>query len=136
MNGTPPFFACLYSRQILLSLLLVLSVTACSSDRDEIKKGEVLFSKTHIGKNKVIGCIACHSTTPNQVIIGPSLAGISERAQHQVPGQSAEEFIKNSIVSPDAYIASGYMPATMYSHYSNELANEEIEALVAYLLTL
>lgn len=134
MNGTPPFFNYLYSKSLFLTLLL--SITACSSDKGNIKKGEILFNKTHIGKNKVIGCVACHSLTPNQVIIGPSMAGISERAQDLVPGQSAEEFIKSSIVNPDAYLGSGYMPATMYSHYGKELTDEEIDSLVAYLLTL
>lgn len=114
-------------------------MVACSPEKPEgdiVKQGEKLFKQKHIGKNKVLGCIACHSLTAGQVIIGPSLAGLSIRAPHLVEGESAQEYITTAIVNPDAYIVEGFLPATMSAHYSQELSKEQIEALVKYLSQL
>lgn len=119
--------------RFLLTLLLLFFIAGCSSEKEAIKLGEVLFNKKHLGKNKVIGCVVCHSIKPDQVIVGPSLAGLSVRAPHLVAGESAEQYIKNSIVNPDAFIVGGYLPAIMFPHYAKELSPEEIEALVSYL---
>lgn len=120
----------------VLYLLVLFFIVACSSEQDAQQQGEQLFNKTHLGKNKVIGCVLCHSIKPDQVIVGPSLAGLSVRAPHLVAGQSAAEYIKNSIINPDAFVVGGYLPGTMYAHYRQELSKSEIDALVAYLLKL
>ena len=122
--------------KILFLSLLVLFLTACSPEQSPVEQGEKLFKQTHIGKNKVIGCIACHSIKPNQIIIGPSLAGLSLRAPYLVAGQSAQEYIKNSIINPDSHIVDGYLPAVMFSGYSQELSEEEINYIVEYLVQL
>ncbi len=118
---------------------MLILITACSPEKnteDTVKQGEKLFNQKHIGKNKVVGCVACHSIKPNQVIIGPSLAGLSIRAAHLVAGESAQQYIKNSIINPDAYIVEGYLPAVMFSHYVDELSEAEIDELVNYLSQL
>ncbi len=109
---------------------------ACGSEGKLIEQGEILFNKKHLGKNKVIGCVACHSIKASQVIVGPSLAGLSIRAPHLVEGESAEEYIQNAILNPDAYIVEGFLPATMFAHYSQELSKDELRALVKYLSQL
>ena len=111
-------------------------LSACSSKQSAVEQGEKLFKQAHIGKNKVIGCIACHSIKPNQIIIGPSLAGLSIRAPHLIIGESAQVYIKNSIINPDAHIVEGFLPAIMFSHYYQELSQSEINALVEYLVQL
>ena len=83
-----------------------------------------------------MGCVSCHSIKPNQVIVGPSLAGLSLRAPYLVTGETSVEYIKNSIINPDAYVVDGFLPAIMYSHYEQVLSSEEIDALVAYLSQL
>ncbi len=122
-------------------LLACVLLIACSPNQEKvikstIKQGELLFMQKHIGKSKVVGCIACHSIKPNQVIIGPSLAGLSIRAPHLVEGETAQQYIKNSIINPDAYIVKGFLPAVMFSHYSEELSEQEIDSLVQYLSKL
>ena len=122
--------------KILISLILGMFLVACDAEKDAVKQGKQIFNQKHIGKNRVIGCVACHSTKPGQVIVGPSLAGLKYRAPYLVEGESAEEYIKNSIINPDAFIVNGFLPATMYSHYARELSSDEINALVGYLSQL
>jgi mono/diheme cytochrome c family protein len=80
-------------------------------------------------------CAACHTTSGDSVIVGPPLAGIAYRAAERIPGQSASEYLRTSIVEPDAYINEGFndlMPKTFGSIFTDE----EIDALVAFLMTL
>jgi len=121
--------------QLICLVIFAVFLTSCSSDDrvDSIKQGQILFNQKHIGKNKVIGCVACHSIKPGQKIIGPSLAGLSLRAPYLIPGKTAEDYIRESIVNPDAYIVAGFLPAIMFPHYAQELRPEEIDNLVAYL---
>lgn len=107
-----------------------------NSTNNSIKQGEILFNQKHLGKNRVIGCVACHSIKSGQIIVGPSLAGLSIRAPHLVPNKTAKEYIKQSIMNPDAYVVNGFLPGTMYPRYSNELSEKEIDSLVSFLNTL
>ena len=50
-----------------------------------------------------------------------------------LPGQS-EEFVRESIVDPDAQIAEGYQPGVMPSNFGDTLSDEQLDALVKYLL--
>jgi sulfur-oxidizing protein SoxX len=72
---------------------------------------------------------------PDTVIIGPSLAGIATRAGTRVEGQSAQEYIQNSIRRPDDYVVEGFKDV-MITNLSMELTDEEMNALVAFLMTL
>ncbi len=92
----------------------------------QIEQGERLFSQH---------CASCHATEPETVIVGPSLAGIASQAETRVDGLTAQEYIELSIVRPDAYLVEGFdnvMPANL----GKRLTGEELDALVAYLLTL
>ena len=96
--------------------------------------GEALFKQTTIGSAP--GCSVCHSTEPNQVIVGPSLAGVASRAGQRVPGQTAEQYLRTSIVTPNAYIVPGYSANGMYQDFAKVLTDQQVNDLVAYLLTL
>ncbi len=116
---------------LLLALLLVAcgetavpTVTATVSA--EIKLGQQVFTDN---------CAICHATTPDTVVRGPSLDGIATRANDRVPGQDARAYIFNSIMRPADYIVPDYdniMPTTL----SKTLTGEELDAVVAYLLTM
>jgi hypothetical protein len=71
------------------------------------------------------------ANTVNQV--GPSLDGIGARAATTVPGQSAEEYIRVSIVKPAEHVVTGYQPI-MPGSYSATLSETDLNALVQYLL--
>ena len=89
-------------------------------------------------------CNACHtiSGVPGAVgIVGPNLANIGNEAADRIPGYSAEQYLHESIVDPNAFIApqcpfgsctAGSMPATLVQ----TLSEEEITTLVDYMLTL
>lgn len=66
---------------------------------------------------------------------GPNLANIGERAASRVEGLSAEDYLRESILHPLAYIVPGFR-GSMYGFYSQTLSQTDIDALIAYLMTL
>ena len=52
-----------------------------------------------------------------------------------MPGLSAEEYLRESIVDPAAYIVEGYSDGTMPKGFRFLLSEEDIDSLVAFLLT-
>ena len=96
--------------------------------------GEALFKQATIGSAP--SCSVCHSTEPGQTGVGPSLAGVASRAGQRVPGQSAEDYLRQSILNPNAYIVPGYAPNGMYQDFAKVLTDKQVNDLVAYLLTL
>jgi cytochrome c oxidase subunit 2 len=79
------------------------------------------------------GCSGCHAFTPagSDAQVGPSLDELPAAAERA--GKPLEEFVRESIVSPDAVVAEGYQPGVMPSNYGDTLSDEQLDALVAYL---
>lgn len=86
------------------------------------------------------GCIACHSADGTK-IVGPSYKGIFD---HKVTVDSDgkereiivnEEYIKKSILEPDADIVKGFNKGSMIS-YKGQLSDEEIDQIIEYIKTL
>lgn len=96
--------------------------------------GRSLFHQTSIREAPT--CSACHSIEPGKVIVGPSLAGIASRANDRKPGMSVEEYLRESILDPNAYIVEAFSANVMYQNFKDVLTEEEINHLIAYLLTL
>lgn len=80
------------------------------------------------------GCHICHSLEPNVRIVGPSLSGIAARAATRKPNYSAEMYLYESIVSPDAYVVSGYGNA-MPNDFKQRLSKQQLADLIAFLMT-
>ena len=87
------------------------------------------------------GCGSCHSVgflgEPRKV--GPDLSNIGLIASERVPGQSAEEYLREAIVDPDAYIVSDCpngpcLANVMPPNYGQQFTDEQIEDIVAYLM--
>ena len=92
----------------------------------EAARGKTVFSQN---------CGSCHSTIPETVIVGPSLAGIATRAETRKSGQDGRTYIYTSILQPGDFLVEGYdnlMPAT----FGKQLTGEDLDAVVAYLMTL
>lgn len=97
-------------------------------------KGKALFEQEDI--REAPGCITCHSTTPGDDVYGPSLAGVAARAASRLPDTSAEEYLRQSILNPDAYVVDGFPSGEMYPDYTQTLSKAEINNLLAYLAQL
>jgi len=80
-------------------------------------------------------CATCHALVLDTIIIGPSLYGLATRAETRVEGQTADEYIQLSILRPGDYLVDGFNNV-MITNFAKELTNEDMNALVAFLLTL
>jgi cytochrome c551/c552 len=133
---------------ILMILLFSFALTACGGGDEpaesggesgavgDAANGERLFGESIIGAASAPGCITCHSLEPGVVIVGPSQSDVGARAETAVAGMSAEEYLRQSIVEPNAHLAEGFGPDLMHQTYGEELTNTQINDLVAYMLTL
>lgn len=119
-------------RTILLVALI--AVASCGGDGEAGVAGEALFASAVLGGQA--GCVTCHSLEPDRVVVGPSLAGVGERAGTRVPGQSAREYLRTSIVMPDSHVVEGFASGRMPSNWMDVLTEAEIDAVVDYLESL
>ena len=131
---------------VIIVLLFSFTLAACSSDAPVEVSAETAAPLIQKG-----GCVACHVIpgVPGAVgTIGPDLSRMGEQAEehlstgeYQGEAKSVEEFIRESILNPDAFIPQecpnghcqpGQMPATLADLYSDK----ELETVVQYLLDL
>lgn len=103
-----------------------------------IAKGQELFQGQ--------GCTACHTIegVPQAVgVVGPNLTNIGVRAEERAKEAGvagAEAYIQQSIVKPNDYIAPDCPtgpcnPGTMPANFGQMLSDEDINALVQFLLS-
>ena len=85
---------------------------------EEPAEGEAIFTEA--------GCGGCHTFGPagSTAEVGPSLDDLPDDP----------EFVRRSIVDPDAEIASGFQAGVMPPFYGEELSDEQLDSLVEYLL--
>ncbi|MEP7285373.1 MAG: c-type cytochrome [Chloroflexota bacterium] len=96
-----------------------------------VDRGAALFKTGH---DPLPACSTCHSTGHDK-IVGPGLGGLSVVAGQRVPGQSATDYIQNSIINPSAYIRPGF-ENIMPPIFGTVLSDQDIADLIAYLMTL
>ena len=121
-------------------VLLALGAVGCGGGADQESGREVatfgldLFNERVVGMTA--GCITCHSLDEDVNLVGPSLFGLGERAEVLVPGMSAAEYVRESIVDPDAYVVDGFSAGLMVTVWAEVLSEEQIDSLVEFLLDL
>ena len=96
---------------------------------DPVELGSRLFQRK--------GCTSCHSVD-GSVIIGPSLKGIYGRQSEMQDGTKIladAEYIRESILKPQAKIVNGYSGVKMNS-FAGQLDEKELGYLIKYLETL
>ncbi len=121
--------------KLFILILVLILLAACGTNKTtptepQANSETVTFGKTVFQAN----CSACHSTTNENILVGPSLLGLADRAGKIVPGLDARAYIEQSIKDPGAFVNEVFqniMPAT----YSSSLSPDQLEAVVAYLLT-
>ncbi len=94
------------------------------------ERGRALFHHT--------GCIACHAVEGASAgRLGPSLKGLFGSEKQLADGSAViadEEYIRESILQPDAKIAEGY--AQEMPSFLGILTDSEVESIVLYIQTL
>lgn len=98
------------------------------------ERGREIFESggAHEDYKPSYACTNCH-TLDGSENDGPSLQGISERAGERVPELPAQEYIRQSIMEPRAYVVEDF--SSMGSINSLLLSEEEVDDLIAFLLT-
>ena len=102
---------------------------------DPIENGMALFVSN--------GCGACHTIQGLDGAlgqIGPELTNIATAAVDRVEGQTAEEYMRTSIGNPGAFLVQecpiGPCANIMPQNFGEQLATQELDDIVTYLLTL
>ncbi len=101
---------------------------------DQITRGERLFNQFR--------CNVCHSTTGGGGA-GPSLVGLAGSQVKLTNGQTVvadTQYLRQSIINPDAQIVAGYGPSVMSAATDPFMAqitqDSTVAALVAYIESL
>jgi len=80
------------------------------------------------------GCVGCHNAGSGGGATGPNLSHIATEGATMKPGMDARAYIEESIRAPQAFIVPGY-PPVMPPNFSQVLTDQEINDLIAFLLT-
>jgi mono/diheme cytochrome c family protein len=87
---------------------------------------------------RVKGCATCHYGPDSTALgsVGPRLDNAAEWSGDRVDGMSAEEYVAQSMRNPSAFISPAHRPSggPGGSMPLLQLSDDEIDALVAYLL--
>jgi nitric oxide reductase subunit C len=113
-----------------------------AASKDPVEVGRAVYNATPPG------CAACHSIAPGVNIVGPTLSGMPATAAARIASpdykgkaKDAAAYIRESIVEPNAHVLTGPTYAAggrslMPDDYSKTLTPEQVDQIVAYLLTL
>jgi mono/diheme cytochrome c family protein len=111
-------------------LLVALVIAACAPEppaTEPVARGRQLY--------RSMGCGNCHEPNLFGQRLGPPLDHVGTDAATRSPGLSAEEYMRQSILDPGAYLVPGYQDS-MPRDLGRDLSPTDLDALVAYLLVL
>lgn len=112
----------------LVALCVVLAVTTIACEEppatEPLARGRQLYRK--------LDCARCHVIDGQGGRLGPDLTNVGTVADTRKPGMTDEEYIRESLASPGAYLVPGYndvMPRGLL----RGLSQPDLDALVLYL---
>ena len=117
-------------RVALVCIALAVLIAACVPEApatDPVARGRQLY--------RSLGCANCHEPNLFGQRMGPPLDHIGTVAGTRIPGMSAEEYLRRSILDPGSYVVPGYQDS-MPRGLGRDLSPTDLDALVAYLLSL
>ena len=95
---------------------------------DPLAHGKQIFDSS--------GCGGCHTIEGISFgEVGPNLTQIAEIAATRRDGVSAEDYIRESVLNPNAFVVEGYQPNIMPQTYGQQLSSRDLGDLIDYLLT-
>ena len=117
-------------RVVVICIAVATLVVACAPEpasTEPVARGRQLY--------RSLGCANCHE--PNLIgrRLGPPLDHIAAVAATRRPGVAAEDYVRQSILDPGAYVVPGYQDS-MPRDLGRDLSPTDLDALVAYLLSL
>lgn len=86
---------------------------------------------------KAFGCTACHASDGKR-LVGPGWGGLFGSQVKLADGTSVvadDEFLRESILDPNAKLVDGYAPNTMAS-YRQLLTDDDVNCIIEYIRTL
>jgi nitric oxide reductase subunit C len=141
LNGWPP-------RPILVAGVAIRGmpgVEGVQTSGEPVLRGKAVFHET-------AGCAGCHAIAGQTILVGTSLAGIAARAERRIASaeytgeaRSVEAYLREAITEPSAFVAQAPEgrsftnprgESLMPADYGTRLDEQQIDDLVAYLMTL
>jgi mono/diheme cytochrome c family protein len=81
------------------------------------------------------GCGGCHTIEGLSAgNVGPNLTEIGSVAETRIEGVSADDYLVESILFPNAYIVEGYPENVMLQTFGENLTDQQLEDLITFLL--
>jgi hypothetical protein len=86
------------------------------------------------------GCSYCDSVDGSEqideiLVLASPWLGISKQAGDRIPGMSAKEYLRKSVLSPSTFMVEGYEDR-MGNLFRYSLNDADVNSLIAFLLTL
>jgi cytochrome c oxidase subunit 2 len=102
---------------------------------EEARSGAIGGNVQELGRTTFgsAGCGGCHTFAPagTDAEVGPSLDNLTADAEDA--GEPVRQYVRQSIVDPNAVVVQGYQSGVMPTTFGETLSSEELDALVAYL---
>ncbi len=137
-------------KSLLISFILITSVLyACGDEAPaskgpivgDLSRGKEIFEQT--GTLLTPNCDTCHTVEPDVVKAGSpaylwaqTSAETIKKSTYTGQATTVEEYLRESILDPNLYIAEDYVGGIMYAKYSERLSEQDIADLIAYILSL
>ena len=117
-------------RVVVVCIAVAALVVACAPEApatEPVARGRQVY--------RSLGCANCHEPNFFGQRLGPPLDHVGSVAAIRRPGLSAEEYLRQSILDPGAFVVPGYQDS-MPRDLGRDLSPTDLDALVAYLLSL
>lgn len=93
---------------------------------DPVARGQKVFLDS--------GCGGCHTIEGLSTgTVGPNLTQIGTVAGTRIPGTSAQDYIRESVLNPSAFVVEGFPDNVMPKNFGTLLSQEKLDDLFAFL---
>jgi cytochrome c oxidase subunit 2 len=113
-------------------LAAALALAGCGGDEDEERGGDATPTPTEAASPglrvwNAQGCGSCHT------LAAANATGTTGRNLDEALKGKSKDFIRESIVDPDAEIAEGFSAGVMPKDFGQKLSNEELQQLADFI---